>query len=150
VGAGYTPWKVLELGAYYGWVPEPLGGVQIHSVAARIGARAKGVCLGAGWNWVYLTGGIGALFTAGNGFFLLVPERYDDPRYYRPTGVRGLITVGTELSRRSPPAGLLANQSVFVEVTALDEYLRLWAKSPQAEPFVSTLSTTLGFRFDFH
>lgn len=148
LGAGYAPWQVLEIGAYYGWVPAPLGGVNIHSVALRLGARVRGTCVARDWNWVYLTGGVGALFTAGDGFFLTVPERYHDQHYYRQTGARGLLTVGTELSRRQS-GGPIATQAAFVEVTTIDEYLRLWAKSPRAEPFLATLSTSLGYRIGF-
>jgi hypothetical protein len=149
LGAGYAPWQVLEVGAYYGWVPASLGGVDIHSVALRLGARVRGTCVARDWNWVYLTGGVGALFTAGDGFFLTVPERYHDPNYYRRTGVRGLLTVGTELNRRQSGGSFVASQGVFVEVTTIDEYLRLWAKSPRAEPFLATFSTSLGYRIGF-
>jgi hypothetical protein len=150
IGAGYTPWRVLELGAYYGWVPEQLGGVHIHSVALRVGARVRGICVTPDWNWIYVTGGVTALFTRGEGFFVSVPERYDDSRYYRPTGVRGLLSVGTALSHRDRDGSILSTQGPFLEISALDEYLRLWAKSPHAEPFLSTLSTSVGYQIGFH
>jgi hypothetical protein len=151
LGTGYTmPGRTIELAAYYGWVPAALGGVSIHSFAARFGVRAPGVCVARNWDWVFATGGVGAVFTFGDGFFVFVPERYYDTSYYRPTGVRSLFTVGTELNVRQRGSPIVASHGLFVEVTTLDEYLRLWLKSPEEEPFAATLSTSFGYRIGFH
>jgi hypothetical protein len=150
LGAGYTPLgNALDFAGYYGWVPSALGGVDIHTVALRVGARVRGVCLSRDWNWVYLTGGAGALLTFGEDFFVFVPERYDNENYYRPTALRGIVSLGTELSRREHGSSWISTEGVFLEVTALDEYVRLMARSPRSESFVDTLSTTLGFRLGF-
>jgi hypothetical protein len=109
----------------------------------------RGACITRDWNWVYFTGGAGLLLTPGDGFFLTVADRYRDSHYYRRTGIHGLLTVGTELSRRQTGHSAIASQGLFVEFTTIDEYLRLWWKSPRAEPFLATFSTSLGYRIGF-
>jgi hypothetical protein len=77
-GGGYSPWQLLDVGVFYGWVPPSLGGVSIHSFALRLGASVRGACIARDWNWVYFTGGVGVLVTPGDGFFLSVADRYHD------------------------------------------------------------------------
>lgn len=152
LGGGYSAWReVLDVSAYYGWVPAVLGGIDLHSLGLRVGLRVRGECLTSDWNWVYLSSALGAVFAlgGGEGFFLRVPSRYGDEQYYRRTGVRALLTIGTELQHREARGSAFAAQAVFVELTTLDEYLRLWVKSPQAEPLWSTFSTSFGYRLRF-
>ena len=75
VGAGYTAFDLLDLDLYYGFVPAAVGGVDVHTPAARVGLHVKGVCLTPTLRWKYLHGGVGMLFGFGDGFFLSPPPR---------------------------------------------------------------------------
>lgn len=149
LGSGYLVFdSVLDLGAYYGWVPEAVGGEGIHELAVRVAGRVKGWCIAENWNWVFVYGGVGVLFTFGDGFFLSVPDRYPDERYYRKTGRRGFFVLGSELQVRQSLRSTLSH-ALFYEITALDQYIGAWGRNVGTIPFHSMFASSFGYRLYF-
>lgn len=150
VGSGWSLAQThVEIELLYGWVPASLGGTSVHSLTLRSFGRSPGWCFGPGFRWTYLYGGPAVLFALGDQFFLRVPERYHDRRYYRRTAMHWLATLGTELALpfRSPHIPL--QHALYAELSALDDYLFSWLKSASTVSFASIFSTTLGYRVRF-
>lgn len=152
LGTGYQ-WfdSRLEAGAQYGWVPAALGGKSLHSLALNVNGRARGKCLHPRINWSYVYGGIGLLFpVGGDGFFFVkVPERYNDRRYYRRNGIRLLLTLGTELQILQRLPRVTFTHGVFFEITAFDHYLIMWGQNPRALSIAFPWSSGFGYRLRF-
>jgi hypothetical protein len=149
VAVGYSAFDVLDFDLYYGWVPEAVGGIDIHSVAARAGVRAPGLCLGSSLRWTYLQGGIGGLMTFGKNFFVVNPSRYPGDYYYPVTALRAFLSVGTALEFLQSPASLVSSHGVFVEVSALDEYLVPWIKNAETISLWDVWSLSVGYQLGY-
>jgi hypothetical protein len=142
LGVGYsTTDDIVSFAAYYGWVPEALAGVDIHSLAYALTVRAR-LCPSDRWEWIAGYAGVGAVFTWGEGFFL----ESDIPGYYESTGRRRFLVIGTELlyEPTAKPAWLSAH-GAFAELVALDKYLAVWWKNERI-PLTQTLSLAIGYK----
>lgn len=148
LGVGYEALSVLALDGYYGWVPEAVGGTEVHSVAARVAVRSKGVCLTDHMGWRILSIGTGALLTFGDGFFVTQPDRYP-PRYYRETALRGFVSAGTMLELLHPESSVVASTGAFIEVTALDVRVFAWGRNLDTLSFWDLWSLSLGLNMGF-
>ena len=138
----------LDVGAYYGYLPESVGGTTVHTLAWHVGVRPLTLLAPeARWEIAYF--GVGAAHSFGRNFFVKVPDRYPDGWYYPPTGMRLLAFVGTELGIPISDRWPLRSHAAFVEVTAVDHYLRLWVTEPKAFPLTSVLSLSAGYRLAF-
>jgi hypothetical protein len=154
LGTGYLLFGArLDLGVSYGWVPEVLGGQPLHSMTLSIVGRARGVCLGrrVKVNWSYLYGGLGVLFIlSGDGFyFVRVPERYGDSRYYRKTAIRTLLKLGTEFELVQRFKRQSVSHGLYWELAGLDEYFYMWWRNREGLSFAFPWSSTLGYRLRF-
>jgi hypothetical protein len=148
IGVGYaTRDDVINAAVHYGWVPEELAGVEIHSFAYVLSVRAR-LCVDERWEWIAAYAGVGAVFTDGEGFFLQSPDVYG-PGYYQATGRRRLLLIGSEVLYvpRAKPAWLSAH-GAFAELVALDKYLAAWWKNDRIT-LVETLSLGLGYKVRF-
>jgi hypothetical protein len=98
-----------------------LGGKSLHSLAPSVNGRARGWCISSRVNWSYVDGGPGLLFPVGSDgfFFRRVPERYEDRRHYRKTGLRLLAPLGTELQVVQRLSRLTLTHRAFWEIVAL-------------------------------
>lgn len=148
IAVGYSAFGWLDIDTYFGWVPEPIGGTDIHSLALRAGAHVQPLCLGSSLSWTYLTGGVGAVMAFGDGFFLSGPDRYPDG-YYAETAVRGLLVLGSELALHRSDESFVALHAVFLELTALDEYLIAWLKNPGEIAPWEAWSFSFGYKAGF-
>lgn len=150
LGVGYLFFdQRLDLATLYGFVPGALGGTTHHILALAARGRVPGLCLTRELNWVYVYGGAGVLFTFGDGFFVRVPERYHDPRYYRATASRWTFTLGSELALRQRTKGGAIAHALYWEVSALDVYIAIWLRNPGSVSFVSMFSSSVGYRLQF-
>jgi hypothetical protein len=145
VGVGYSAFDALDVDVYYGWVPEPVGGRDIHSVALRLGTHVRGLCVTRDVRWIFLSAGIGGVTTFGERFFLVSPEPFPSS-YYQETMVRSFLSIGTELAFRVREASLIAGHSAFIEVTALDEYVLVWLKNVRTRSAWDPWSLTIGYK----
>lgn len=145
VGVGYASRDDLLAGAaYYGWVPRSVAGIEIHSFALTLTARGR-LCLDPRWEWIVGYGGVGSVFTRGEGFFIESPSPYPDD-YYQPTARRYLLLLGSELLHRpaASPEWLSAH-GAFFELVFLDKYLSAWWKN-DCISLRETLSLALGYK----
>lgn len=139
----------LELELLYGWVPESVGGTPIHNITLRSLGRSRTLCFARGWQWTYLFGGPSVLFALGDQYFLRVPERYHDRRYYRRTAMHWTLALGTEVTLPWSDPRKLAQHGFFLETAALDDYVLLWFQNVGAVPFTSMFSSSAGYRVRF-
>lgn len=141
--------EIVSFSGYYGFVPRSVGGKDIHSVALRLDARARGLCVSPGASWVWVYAGLGAVFTFGDGFFLTQPPNVPRGYYTRPTAYRALFAVGSELNLLRDEGGPIASHGAYAELTVLDEYLRVWAFNTESISPLEMLSSTVGYRARF-
>jgi hypothetical protein len=150
LGVGYSAWQMLDVDVYYGWVPEGVGGTDIHALAARISMHPPGLCIARDLRWTMISAGLGGLMTFGRGFFLLSPDPHP-ANYYPMTGLRVLFSLATELHFVPPcePSSVFSSHGLVVELTALDQYLFTWlGNSSVIDPW-DVWSMTLGYKASF-
>jgi hypothetical protein len=145
VGLGLSAFEDhLNVTGYYGWVPQSVGGIEIHSFAMVLVGRAARSRFGD-WRWIPVYAGAGALYVRGEGFFVVLPDRYPDG-YYLPTGIRALGVLGTELELRASSGTDVASHGAFLEVVALDVLVHHWAANRDSVSLLEVFSTGLGYK----
>lgn len=147
IGLGWEIFNdTVNATAYYGYVPKSVGGTTIHSVTWNVSLRPMTVPLGeVSWEPVYV--GLGAVYAFGRDFFLDTPERYPEDEYYPATGRRMLLSVGTEF--RATTDTHFRSHGAFLEVTAVDHYLKLRREDREHVRWSAALSLSAGYRLAF-
>jgi hypothetical protein len=148
VGVGYSALQVLDVDAYYGWVPANLGGKDIHTLALRMSGHFPGWCITdhLRWTWLYL--GFGGLHTFGRGFFVNSPDPFP-PRYYPVTSTRPFLSLGSDFAWVTHSRSAIVAHGLYGEITAQDQYAMEWLDNMNAiEPW-EVWSLALGYKASF-
>lgn len=148
VGVGYSALQRIDVDLYYGWVPSPIGGNDIHSLALRVSGHVATHCVAPNLRWRVMTVGLGAMTTFGRGFFLLSPDPYP-ANYYPITALRSFLSLGTEFALTQADNGLFSAHGGYVELTTLDQYMFAWLDNLSTIAPWEIWSLSLGYKASF-
>lgn len=151
VGVGYSAFNDRwNFTLDYGFAPATVAGRNVHSVSTTWSYRPFDFRVGS-VRFVPIYGGANLLFTAGNGYFLTVPERYRqyDKRYYPPTGVHWMAHLGTEIDFLPPENSFIERHGFYAELRTLDTYFVSYIENPKTVSFREVLASALGYRAAF-
>jgi hypothetical protein len=100
-GFGYeSPNKKFQGDFFYGYVPESVGGVTIHSVTGKFTWMALSKEYAKDWRVDFLTAGVLINYAFGKQYFLFSPENYPYKYYGFPTALHAGIFVGSSVTKK--------------------------------------------------
>ncbi len=145
-GPGYAfARRRLELDLLVGWVPESIAGADLVTLTAK-GTWLPWTVAVQDWRLRPVTLGLALTYTAGDRFFVLLPERYPSGYYPIPTALRATLAAGGTLGRA---VGLLQEAGVYWELVAVDTPFAYWVANRRTVPVASVFSLALGLRAQF-
>jgi hypothetical protein len=141
-GLGYAFLRSrLEADAFFGWVPEAIGGTDIVSVTGKLSALPFRTEVGM-VSLRPLVLGLQLTYTFGDQYFVRPPSRFPGNYYDFPTALRAGASFG------SAAEVLVGGRTVgaYVELVALDVMLRVWADNPRTVGAWDVFSLAIGVR----
>ena len=126
---------------FYGYVPESVGGIEIHSITAKMTFAAvtrqlrRSQDLRADW----LTIGIHANYVFGKQYFLFDPERYPFNYYGFPTAAHVGLSVGGAVYYRK--------LGLYYELGTTDKYIMSYIQNSGSLFFTDIFNLGLGVKY---
>jgi hypothetical protein len=144
LGAGYGFLQGrIETGLLYGWVPEWLGGVSIHTLAQRTAFSPVLWKPDPALSLYPITIGYAAHFALGRNYDLLLEERFRG--YYWPSALHFWIFAGAK-ARKEMPRRYVKGITALVEIGTLETYLRPYFRN-ESIGLGDILSLSLALQF---
>lgn len=141
-GVGYAfLGRRLETDAFFGWVPESIGGADILSLTGKVTAHPFALRLG-GVDWRPLSLGLQVTYTFGDQYFVRPPSQFPGKYYDFPTSLRAGIAVGTSADTRIGERRVGA----YLELVALDVTLKAWMDNREELSAADVFSLAIGVR----
>lgn len=137
----------LNAGLSYGYVPHGVAGRAVHCLALALSVRIPELALDA-LRIVPLYAGAGLLHTWGAGYFVTLPDRYS-AGYYRPTALHPTFHAGLAVDWLPESPVWLDRHGVYVELTALEVFVRRYARNPETIALHEIVSLGVGYRATF-
>jgi hypothetical protein len=141
-GIGYdSKNKRLQGDFYYGYVPEKLGGITIHSVTGKFTWAALSHKLSNTMRWHLLTTGILFNYAFGKQYFLFDPDNYPFSYYRFPTAMHiGLFAGGGFFYRKT---------QLYYELGTTDKELVSYINNTQSLTLGDIINLGIGMRIWF-
>jgi hypothetical protein len=141
-GVGYqTQNRRLNFDAFYGFVPEGVGGIEIHSVTAKLTWTALKRQLSTDIHWQQLTAGLLLNYAFGDQYFFLSPENYPLAYYGIPTAAHLGLFIGTGIQYRKIGA--------YIELGTTDRSLASYIRNVRSLPITDILNIAVGIKLSF-
>jgi hypothetical protein len=141
-GFGYaTNNKKFNIDAYYGYVPENLGGIEIHSVTSKVTwiPISRNLCQDI--HWQVLTTGVLVNYAFGEQYFFLSPTNYPLKYYGLPTAAHIGFFVGGGLQYRKV--------GCYFELGSTDKSLGSYVRNVRSLKLTSILNIAFGLKVSF-
>ncbi|MET0638372.1 MAG: hypothetical protein ABWZ25_20250 [Chitinophagaceae bacterium] len=139
-GFGYeTKNHRLQGDFLYGYVPERAGGIDIHSVSAKLTWAAVSSQLRKDIRVDWLTTGVLVNYVFGKQYFLFNPKRYPFTYYGFPTAAHVGVSVGGGI--------YFKKLGLYYELGTTDRYIMSYIESPDAISFTDIFNVGFGARY---
>lgn len=141
-GVGYGSKNHRLLGDfYYGYVPEQVGGVSIHSVTGKITWAPLSHKLSKTMRWQMLTTGLLVNYAFGKQYFLFAPANYSYSYYGFPTAMHvGIFAGGGFFYKRA---------QLYYELGTTDKELLSYINNARSLTLSDILNIAIGARISF-
>lgn len=145
-GVGWELGRRVHLDAFFGWVPEAVGGHDIFSFTTKLLYAPWRESVGRHWRVQPLIAGIQLSYTFGSQYWITQPDRYPGGYYDLPTALSAGVSVGGTVARK-----LRGEREVglYYELVALDHMIRAWIENPETVGAGDVFSFAIGTRFRF-
>lgn len=151
LGAGYVSRdEKLELDFMYGYVPQKLGGVEIHSATVKLNWIPVPAIETKSLVFRPLVAGLLANYSFGKQYFSLDPPNYSYSYYNFPTALNAAIFLAGGLGVKLSGAEKAKRLSFYYEVLIFDRELISYIGNPRALSFDDILTLGLGLKFSFN
>lgn len=134
--------KKLQADLFYGYVPEKIGGVNIHSITAKLTWMMVSKPLDNNLRLDILSGGILFNYAFGKQYFLFSPENYPYHYYGFPTAAHAAIFIGGGIARNK--------LGLYYEIGITDRDLVSYVTNSKAISFVDIFNIGVGTRIALH
>ncbi len=147
IGAGYSNKnEKLEADLYYGYLPESIGGVRIHSLSAKfiwipindIG-RKKFIL-------EPLTTGLLVNYSFGKQYFSFDPPNYPYRYYSFPTAIHSALFLGSRVGYNFPTNTFVRRLSLYYEILSFDREIISFISNTKSLPITDIISLSLGVK----
>ena len=150
LGAGYeTGNKKFEFDLFYGYVPESVGGVEIHTLTGKTTflpfkeSNNKSVTVSP------LTLGAYVAYTFGDQYFLFAPEKYPLSYYDYPTALHAGVFLGGRITKHAKKKQLFSRVGLYYEIGTTDKEFISYYHNMEALNFTDILNVGIGIKGSF-
>lgn len=149
-GAGYSSKnQKLEGDLFYGYLPESIGGVRIHSISIK-------------FNWIPvhsvpikkyqlepLIMGLLINYSLGKQYFSFDPPNYPYRYYSFPTAIHSALFFGSRAGIKFPTKSIVQGVSLYYEIVSFDREIISLLSNPKSLHIPDILTLSLGTRISF-
>lgn len=149
IGGGYKFLnKKIETDLYYGYVPESIGGIEIHSATLKaVWVPLKNVSVKNFYVTPLFTGLL-INYTFGHQYFGFTPPNYPYKYYGFPTAFRSAVVLGARAGLMLPK-GHLHNLSLGLDFLSFDQEISGFITNPSTRRVEDLVTLGISIRGDF-
>ena len=147
VGAGYSNKnQKLEADLYYGYLPESIGGVRIHSISTKFiwlpvnAVRVKKYVLEP------LMTGLVVNYSFGKQYFSFDPSNYPYRYYSFPTAIHSALFFGSRAGVNLPTNSSVHRLSIYYEIVSFDREIISLLSNPKSLHIPDIVTLALGVK----
>lgn len=150
LGAGYeTRNKNWDFDLFYGYVPESIGGVEIHTLTAKTTFSPIKPLTTGSIAIRPLSVGAFVAYTFGEQYFLFNPEKYPLSYYDYPTALHIGAFLGGRISKESKKKSMFSNVGLYYEVGTNDREFISYIHNKNSIKFTDIINIGIGLRGSF-
>ena len=149
VGAGYSNKnEKLEADLYYGYLPESIGGVRIHSISAKFiwlpinAVRVRKYMLEP------LMTGFVVNYSFGKQYFSFDPPNYPYRYYSFPTAIHSALFLGSRAGITLPTNSFVHRLSIYYEIVSFDREIISLVSNPKSLHITDVITLALGVKMN--
>lgn len=149
IGVGYSNKnQKLEADLYYGYLPESIGGVRIHSISTKFiwipinTVRVKKYMLEP------LMTGLVVNYSFGKQYFSFDPPNYPYRYYSFPTAIHSALLLGSRIGFNFPPNAFVSRLSLYYEILSFDREIISLVSNPKSLHITDIATFSLGFKLN--
>ena len=147
VGAGYSNKNQrLEADLYYGYLPESIGGVSIHSISAKFVWIPISVVRGKKNILEPLTTGLVVNYSFGKQYFSFDPPNYPYRYYSFPTAIHSALFLGSRIGFNFPANTFVKRISMYYEILSFDREIISFVSNPKSLQAADIVTLSLGVK----
>jgi len=147
IGAGYsTKNQKLEGDLYYGYLPESIGGVSIHSISAKVTwMPIHSVSIKKHQLEPLLTGLI-VNYNFGKQYFSFDPPYYPYRYYSFPTAIHSALFLGSRIGYNFPTQSYVKRISLYYEILSFDREIISFVSNTKSLKITDIVTLALGVK----
>ena len=149
IGVGYsTKNQKLEADLYYGYLPENIGGVRIHSISTKFiwipirAMRIKKYILEP------LMTGLVVNYSFGKQYFSFDPPNYPYRYYSFPTAIHSALFFGSRAGVNLPTNAFVRRLSLYYEIVSFDREIISLLSNPKSLHLPDIVTLSLGVKIN--
>jgi len=150
IGAGYTTKnQKLEGDLYYGYLPESVGGVSIHSISGKITWIPIHPVSIKKYQVEPLITGLVVNYSFGKQYFGFDPTYYPYRYYSFPTAIHSALFLGSRIGFNFPASTFVHRLSLYYEVLSYDREIISYISNTKSLQPGDIITLSLGIRIGF-
>jgi hypothetical protein len=150
VGAGYSSKnQKLEGDLFYGYLPESIGGVRIHSLSIKCNWIPIYVVATKKYGLEPLMIGLLINYSFGKQYFSFDPPNYPYRYYSFPTAIHSALFFGSRAGIKFPAKSFIHRLSFYYEILSFDREIISLLSNPKSLHVGDIISLSLGTRLSF-
>lgn len=150
VGIGYSNRnQKLEVDLYYGYLPESIGGVRIHSLSTKFIWIPVNSISRKKYVLEPLMTGLIVNYSFGKQYFNFDPPNYPYRYYSFPTAIHSAIFLGSRIGSDFPPNTFVRRLSFYYEILSFDREIISMVSNPKSLNITDIFTLSLGVKVNF-
>ena len=150
IGAGYTTKnQKLEGDLYYGYLPESVGGVSIHSISGKITWIPINTLSIKKYQVEPLMTGLIVNYNFGKQYFSFDPPYYPYRYYSFPTAIHSALFLGSRIGYNFPTQSYVKRISVYYEILSFDREILSFVSNTKSLKITDIVTLALGVKINF-
>lgn len=149
VGAGYsTKNQKLEGDLYYGYLPESIGGVSIHSISGKVTWIPIHSVSIKKYQVEPLMTGLIVNYSFGKQYFSFDPPNYPYRYYSFPTAIHSALFLGSRIGYNFPTQSYVKRISVYYEILSFDREILSFVSNTKSLKITDIVTLALGVKIN--
>ena len=147
IGAGYTTKnQKLEGDLYYGYLPESVGGVSIHSISGKITWIPIHPVSIKKYQVEPLMTGLIVNYNFGKQYFSFDPPYYPYRYYSFPTAIHSALFLGSRIGYNFPTQSFVKRISLYYEILSFDREIISFVSNTKSLKITDIVTLALGVK----
>ena len=149
VGIGYSSKnQKLEGDLYYGYLPESIGGVSIHSISSKFIWIPINSISRKKYVLEPLMTGLVVNYSFGKQYFSFDPPNYPYRYYSFPTAIHSALLLGSRIGFNFPPNAFVSRLSLYYEILSFDREIISMVSNPKSLHVTDIVTLSLGLKLN--